>query len=96
VFIVHCAEHSSDEKLHEPGSTATWHISPPKEETQGWRHIRYTALLVSFHRFSVSEDITSVCYPDPHFHYGADPDTDMGPVPDPTPSFTNDRKSGKI
>jgi hypothetical protein len=48
---VFCAEHSSDEKLHEPGSTATWHISPPKEETQGWRHIRYTVPLVSFHRF---------------------------------------------
>ena len=52
---------------------------------------------MSFHRFAVSEEITtSVGYPDPHFHYGADPDTDMGPVPDPTPSFTNDRKSGKI
>ena len=52
------AEHCSDEKLHEPGSTATWHISPPKEETQGWRHIRYPVRQVEvlYHSHYVGQD----------------------------------------
>ncbi|GAB6021555.1 hypothetical protein CHUAL_004153 [Chamberlinius hualienensis] len=32
--------HNDDCSLNEPGSTATWPIETPKDETQGWRHIR--------------------------------------------------------
>ncbi|KPP80084.1 E3 ubiquitin-protein ligase HECTD1-like [Scleropages formosus] len=32
--------HVDDCSLNEPGSTATWPLDPPKEEKQGWRHIR--------------------------------------------------------
>ncbi|KAM9146916.1 E3 ubiquitin-protein ligase HECTD1 isoform 5-T5 [Pangshura tecta] len=32
--------HVDDCSLNEPGSTATWPIDPPKDEKQGWRHIR--------------------------------------------------------
>nr|XP_033808050.1 E3 ubiquitin-protein ligase HECTD1 isoform X8 [Geotrypetes seraphini] len=32
--------HADDCSLNEPGSTATWPLDPPKEEKQGWRHIR--------------------------------------------------------
>ncbi|XP_049320167.1 E3 ubiquitin-protein ligase HECTD1 isoform X10 [Astyanax mexicanus] len=32
--------HVDDGSLNEPGSTATWPLDPPKDEKQGWRHIR--------------------------------------------------------
>ncbi|XP_038260486.1 E3 ubiquitin-protein ligase HECTD1 isoform X8 [Dermochelys coriacea] len=32
--------HVDDCSLNEPGSTATWPIDPPKDEKQGWRHVR--------------------------------------------------------
>ncbi|XP_039598288.1 E3 ubiquitin-protein ligase HECTD1 isoform X2 [Polypterus senegalus] len=32
--------HVDDCSLNEPGSTATWPLDPPKEEKQGWRHVR--------------------------------------------------------
>lgn len=32
--------HTDDKSLAEPGSTCTWTIDPPTDETQGWRHIR--------------------------------------------------------
>ncbi|XP_069494582.1 E3 ubiquitin-protein ligase HECTD1 isoform X2 [Ambystoma mexicanum] len=32
--------HVDDSSLNEPGSTATWPLDPPKDEKQGWRHIR--------------------------------------------------------
>uniref|UniRef100_A0A8C0IPH1 E3 ubiquitin-protein ligase n=1 Tax=Chelonoidis abingdonii TaxID=106734 RepID=A0A8C0IPH1_CHEAB len=32
--------HVDDCSLSEPGSTATWPVDPPKDEKQGWRHIR--------------------------------------------------------
>ncbi|XP_043929755.1 E3 ubiquitin-protein ligase HECTD1 isoform X1 [Protopterus annectens] len=32
--------HADDSSLNEPGSTATWPLDPPKDEKQGWRHIR--------------------------------------------------------
>ncbi|XP_072283710.1 E3 ubiquitin-protein ligase HECTD1 isoform X3 [Pyxicephalus adspersus] len=32
--------HVDDCSLNEPGSTATWPLDPPREEKQGWRHIR--------------------------------------------------------
>ncbi|XP_039390818.1 E3 ubiquitin-protein ligase HECTD1 isoform X6 [Mauremys reevesii] len=32
--------HVDDCSLNEPGSTATWPVDPPKDEKQGWRHIR--------------------------------------------------------
>lgn len=32
--------HTNDCGLNEPGSTASWPLSPPPEEKQGWRHIR--------------------------------------------------------
>ena len=32
--------HSDDTSLNEPGSTASWPLTPPTEECQGWRHIR--------------------------------------------------------
>ena len=34
-------DHQGDERLSEPGSTATWSIKDTGEEAQGWRHIRY-------------------------------------------------------
>ncbi|KAG9480960.1 hypothetical protein GDO78_010299 [Eleutherodactylus coqui] len=32
--------HVDDCSLNEPGSTATWPLDPPREEKQGWRHVR--------------------------------------------------------
>ncbi|CAK7317023.1 E3 ubiquitin-protein ligase HECTD1 [Vulpes lagopus] len=32
--------HVDDCSLNEPGSTATWPLEPPKDEKQGWRHVR--------------------------------------------------------
>ncbi|KAI8478850.1 E3 ubiquitin-protein ligase HTD1, partial [Branchiostoma belcheri] len=32
--------HTDDSSLNEPGSTASWPIESPKDEKQGWRHIR--------------------------------------------------------
>ncbi|XP_049940581.1 E3 ubiquitin-protein ligase Ufd4 isoform X3 [Schistocerca serialis cubense] len=32
--------HVDDGSLNEPGSTASWPLEPPAEETQGWRHVR--------------------------------------------------------
>ena len=32
--------HKDDTSLNEPGSTATWSLSPPEDEKQGWRHIK--------------------------------------------------------
>ncbi|XP_010631867.1 E3 ubiquitin-protein ligase HECTD1 isoform X4 [Fukomys damarensis] len=32
--------HVDDCSLNEPGSTATWPLDPPKDEKQGWRHVR--------------------------------------------------------
>lgn len=33
-------DHKNDTTLNDPGSTASWPLTPTKEETQGWRHIR--------------------------------------------------------
>ena len=33
-------DHQDDQSLNDPGSTGTWHLNPPEEEKQGWRHIR--------------------------------------------------------
>ncbi|XP_052768700.1 E3 ubiquitin-protein ligase HECTD1-like isoform X1 [Mya arenaria] len=33
-------EHKNDTSLMEPGSTASWPLVAPREETQGWRHVR--------------------------------------------------------
>jgi E3 ubiquitin-protein ligase HECTD1 len=33
-------DHQDDQSLNDPGSTGTWHLTPPEEEKQGWRHIR--------------------------------------------------------
>ena len=32
--------HSDDTSLNEPGSTASWPLTPAADEVQGWRHIR--------------------------------------------------------
>lgn len=32
--------HKDDTSLNEPGSTATWTLTPPEDEKQGWRHIK--------------------------------------------------------
>lgn len=32
--------HKDDTSLNEPGSTATWPLTPPEDEKQGWRHIK--------------------------------------------------------
>ncbi|UYV64246.1 HECTD1 [Cordylochernes scorpioides] len=32
--------HTDDCSLNEPGSTASWNLTTPPEENQGWRHIR--------------------------------------------------------
>uniref|UniRef100_A0A0K2TN15 E3 ubiquitin-protein ligase n=1 Tax=Lepeophtheirus salmonis TaxID=72036 RepID=A0A0K2TN15_LEPSM len=33
-------EHENDERLNDPGSTATWQIPEQQNEQQGWRHVR--------------------------------------------------------
>ena len=71
------SEHIGDEKLGEPGSTATWQINPPTaEETSssaggsGWRHIRLQQIgknasaqthYLSLSGFEIYGTVTGVC-----------------------------------
>ncbi|XP_034937703.1 E3 ubiquitin-protein ligase HECTD1 isoform X2 [Chelonus insularis] len=62
--------HVDDCSLNEPGSTATWTLEPPSEETQGWRHLRLHQTgknasgqthYLSVSGFEVYGEITGVC-----------------------------------
>ncbi|XP_011267642.1 E3 ubiquitin-protein ligase HECTD1 isoform X4 [Camponotus floridanus] len=62
--------HVDDCSLNEPGSTATWTLDPPSEETQGWRHLRLQQIgknasgqthYLSVSGFEVYGEVTGVC-----------------------------------
>lgn len=62
--------HIDDCSLNEPGSTATWTLEPPGEETQGWRHLRLQQTgknasgqthYLSVSGFEVYGEVTGVC-----------------------------------
>ncbi|XP_033735284.1 E3 ubiquitin-protein ligase HECTD1-like isoform X2 [Pecten maximus] len=62
--------HKDDTRLNEPGSTATWSLTPSKEETQGWRHIRLQQTgknasgqthYLSLSGFEIYGTVTGVC-----------------------------------
>ncbi|XP_021359960.1 E3 ubiquitin-protein ligase HECTD1-like [Mizuhopecten yessoensis] len=62
--------HKDDTKLNEPGSTGTWSLTPSKEETQGWRHIRLQQTgknasgqthYLSLSGFEIYGTVTGVC-----------------------------------
>ncbi|XP_051170118.1 E3 ubiquitin-protein ligase HECTD1 isoform X4 [Leptopilina boulardi] len=62
--------HVDDCSLNEPGSTATWTLDPPSDETQGWRHLRLQQTgknasgqthYLSVSGFEVYGDVTGVC-----------------------------------
>ncbi|XP_011351624.1 E3 ubiquitin-protein ligase HECTD1 isoform X2 [Ooceraea biroi] len=62
--------HVDDCALNEPGSTATWTLEPPSEETQGWRHLRLQQIgknasgqthYLSVSGFEVYGEVTGVC-----------------------------------
>lgn len=62
--------HVDDCSLTEPGSTATWTIEPPSDETQGWRHLRLQQTgknasgqthYLSVSGFEVYGTVTGVC-----------------------------------
>ncbi|XP_032682622.1 E3 ubiquitin-protein ligase HECTD1 isoform X8 [Odontomachus brunneus] len=62
--------HVDDCSLNEPGSTATWTLEPPSEETQGWRHLRLQQIgknasgqthYLSVSGFEVYGEVTGVC-----------------------------------
>uniref|UniRef100_T1J5Y0 E3 ubiquitin-protein ligase n=1 Tax=Strigamia maritima TaxID=126957 RepID=T1J5Y0_STRMM len=62
--------HIDDCSLNEPGSTASWPIEPPADETQGWRHIRIQQSgknasgqthYLSLSGFEVYGSVTGVC-----------------------------------
>lgn len=62
--------HVDDSSLNEPGSTATWTLEPPADETQGWRHLRLQQIgknasgqthYLSVSGFEVYGEITGVC-----------------------------------
>ncbi|XP_023216677.1 E3 ubiquitin-protein ligase HECTD1-like [Centruroides sculpturatus] len=62
--------HTDDCSLNEPGSTASWPLETPSEETQGWRHIRLQQTgknasgqthYMSLSGFEIYGTITGVC-----------------------------------
>ncbi|XP_003699429.1 ubiquitin fusion-degradation 4-like isoform X9 [Megachile rotundata] len=62
--------HVDDPSLNEPGSTATWTLEPPADETQGWRHLRLQQIgknasgqthYLSVSGFEVYGEVTGVC-----------------------------------
>jgi E3 ubiquitin-protein ligase HECTD1 len=62
--------HTDDKSLAEPGSTCTWAIDTPAEETQGYRHIRIQqngrnasgqTHYLSLSGFEIYGQVTSVC-----------------------------------
>ena len=62
--------HVDDCSLNEPGSTSTWTLEPPSEETQGWRHLRLQQIgknasgqthYLSVSGFEVYGEVTGVC-----------------------------------
>ncbi|XP_061930114.1 E3 ubiquitin-protein ligase HECTD1 isoform X15 [Apis cerana] len=62
--------HVDDSSLNEPGSTATWTLEPPTDETQGWRHLRLQQIgknasgqthYLSVSGFEVYGEVTGVC-----------------------------------
>ncbi|XP_012283753.1 E3 ubiquitin-protein ligase HECTD1 isoform X2 [Orussus abietinus] len=62
--------HVDDFLLNEPGSTATWTLEPPSDETQGWRHLRLQQTgknasgqthYLSVSGFEVYGEVTGVC-----------------------------------
>lgn len=62
--------HVDDSSLTEPGSTASWPLEPPVEETQGWRHIRLQQAgknasgqthYLSLSGFEIYGTVTGVC-----------------------------------
>ncbi|XP_020287405.1 E3 ubiquitin-protein ligase HECTD1 isoform X2 [Pseudomyrmex gracilis] len=62
--------HVDDCSLNDPGSTATWTLEPPNEETQGWRHLRLQQIgknasgqthYLSVSGFEVYGEVTGVC-----------------------------------
>nr|XP_050852146.1 E3 ubiquitin-protein ligase HECTD1 isoform X6 [Vespula vulgaris] len=62
--------HVDDCSLNEPGSTATWTLEPPNDETQGWRHLRLQQIgknasgqthYLSVSGFEVYGEVTGVC-----------------------------------
>ena len=63
-------DHIGDEKLGEPGSSATWQIPPHPEEGGGWRHIRIQQMgknasaqthYLSLSGFEIYGTVTGVC-----------------------------------
>ncbi|CAL7934243.1 unnamed protein product [Xylocopa violacea] len=62
--------HVDDSSLNEPGSTATWTLEPPSDESQGWRHLRLQQIgknasgqthYLSVSGFEVYGEVTGVC-----------------------------------
>ncbi|XP_075923722.1 E3 ubiquitin-protein ligase HECTD1 isoform X2 [Petromyzon marinus] len=62
--------HSDDCALNEPGSTATWPLESPKDEKQGWRHVRLKQMgknasgqthYLSLSGFEIYGTVTGVC-----------------------------------
>ncbi|KAK0175018.1 hypothetical protein PV327_008803 [Microctonus hyperodae] len=62
--------HIDDCSLNEPGSTATWNLEPPSDESQGWRHLRLQQTgknasgqthYLSVSGFEVYGEVTGVC-----------------------------------
>ncbi|XP_076239788.1 ubiquitin fusion-degradation 4-like isoform X7 [Calliopsis andreniformis] len=62
--------HVDDSSLNDPGSTATWALEPPADETQGWRHLRLQQIgknasgqthYLSVSGFEVYGEVTGVC-----------------------------------
>ncbi|XP_033347541.1 E3 ubiquitin-protein ligase HECTD1 isoform X5 [Bombus vosnesenskii] len=62
--------HVDDSSLNEPGSTASWTLEPPADETQGWRHLRLQQIgknasgqthYLSVSGFEVYGEVTGVC-----------------------------------
>ncbi|XP_033230566.1 E3 ubiquitin-protein ligase HECTD1 isoform X3 [Belonocnema kinseyi] len=62
--------HVDDCSLNEPGSTATWTLEPPSDESQGWRHLRLQQTgknasgqthYLSVSGFEVYGEVTGVC-----------------------------------
>lgn len=62
--------HVDDGSLNEPGSTSSWPLEPPAEETQGWRHVRLQQTgknasgqthYLSLSGFEIYGTVTGVC-----------------------------------
>nr|CAD7405775.1 unnamed protein product [Timema poppensis] len=62
--------HLDDSSLNEPGSTSSWPLEPPADETQGWRHIRLQQTgknasgqthYLSLSGFEIYGTVTGVC-----------------------------------